>query len=66
MNQPKMTAKNLELLKEQLGAEELAYRKAVSFEGTFTDPALKNLAHETAQHHKQHFDALTNYLCSHC
>lgn len=65
MNKPKLTAKNLELIQDQLDAQQLAYKKIVCYENQFGDPNLKSLAHEIAQHHKQHFDALTNYLCSH-
>ena len=60
-----ITAKNLTILQDQLNQEALAYKKCDVYSTYFTDPALKNLATQMKQHHKQNFDGLFNYLNSH-
>lgn len=60
-----MTAKTLELLSEQLRFETLACKKSQVYSEYFQDPALKTLCTDVAQHHRQHFDALTQYLNKH-
>lgn len=64
-NSPQIDAKNLTIIEDQLKREALAYKKCSVYSNYFQDPALKNIANTAAQHHKQHFDALQNYLNSH-
>jgi hypothetical protein len=63
--QPQIDAKNLSYLEDTLTYEALACKKCAQYETMLTDPAQKNMAHQLAQHHRQHFDALYNYLQSH-
>lgn len=58
-------AKNLDILQDQMHHEALAYKKCSIYAGYFTEQPLKDMANSAAQHHKQHFDALQNYLNSH-
>lgn len=59
-----ITEKDLSILKDQMNAEALAYRKCSVYSGYFSDPALKDLACAAAQHHRQHFNVLETYLNS--
>lgn len=59
-----MTTKDLDVLKDQMSAVMLAYKKSAEYQGRFSDSTLSQLAAELAQHHQQHFDALNNYLSS--
>lgn len=62
---PQIDAKNLSYLEDTLSYEALACKKFTQYETMLTDPAQKNMVHQLAQHHRQHFDALYNYLQSH-
>lgn len=62
---PQIDSKNLSIIEDQLQHEALAYKKCSVYSGYFQDQALKSIANTAAQHHKQHFDALQNYLNSH-
>ena len=45
--------------------EALAYKKCKIYSELLDEQPLKDMACTFAQHHKQHFDALQNYLDSH-
>lgn len=60
-----LDVKDLEIIKDQLNHEALAYKKWSVYSGYFQDQTLTDIANTTARHHKQHFDALQNYLNSH-
>ena len=60
-----LDVKDLEIIKDQLNHEALAYKKWSVYSGYFQDQTLTDMANTTAQHHKQHFDVLQNYLNSH-
>jgi len=45
--------------------EALAYKKCRVCSEWLSDQTLKDIANRAAQHHKQHFDSLDNYLRSH-
>lgn len=60
-----LDTKNLGILQDQMHHEALAYKKCSVYTQYFTDPALRDIAGQAAQHHKQHFEALQNYLNSH-
>lgn len=62
---PDIDTKNLGIIQDQMHHEALAYKKASVYASYFTDPTLTNIARQSAQHHKQHFDALQSYLNSH-
>ena len=57
--------KNLDIIKDQMQHEALAYKKCTIYSEIFNEQPLKDMANCFAQHHKQHFDALQNYLNSH-
>ena len=57
--------KDLGIIQDQLIHEALAFKKWTVYENSFTDTQLKQIAQRTADHHKQHFDTLQNYLNSH-
>ena len=63
--QPQIDAKNLAYLDDTMNYEALACKKCEQYETMLTDPQQKNFVHQLAQHHKQHFDTLFNYLQSH-
>ena len=58
-------AKNLDIIKDQMYHEALAYKKCQVYASSLSEQPLKEMASTFAQHHKQHFDALQNYLNSH-
>lgn len=64
-NIPEIDAKDLTILEDQMNAEAMAYRKCTIYSNYFKDSTLSDLAMAAAQHHKQHFSALENYLNSH-
>lgn len=64
-DQPRMEAKNLTYLEDALNYEALACKKCEQYESMLIDPAQKNMVHQIAQHHRQHFDTLFSYLQSH-
>lgn len=53
---------DLTVVQDEMYQEALAYKKCKVYENRFQDPALKRMACEHAEHHRQHFDALNNYL----
>lgn len=62
---PKMSTKSLEYLEDVLEHEALLYRKYMQCAGEFQDQNLITMAQQAANHHKQRFDGLYNYLQSH-
>ena len=63
--QPQIEAKNLSYLEDTMNIEALACKKCEQYQTMLTDPTQKNMAQQLAQHHRQHFDSLFNYLQSH-
>ena len=57
--------KCLTIIEDQLQHEFLACKKAQEYAASFSNPDLKNLANTVAQHHRERFDRLFNYLNSH-
>ena len=57
--------KSLTILEDQLQHEFLACKKAREYALSFSNPDLKNLANTVAQHHRERFDRLFDYLNSH-
>jgi hypothetical protein len=64
-NQPQIESKNLTMLQDQMNHVALAYKKCDLYSTYLTDPNLKDLACSIAQHHKNHFSDMMNYLNSH-
>ena len=64
MAQP-ILSKSLSLMEDQMKQEALAVKKCNLYSTYFTDANLKTLSSELAQHHKQRFDELYDYLNSH-
>ena len=64
-DRPQIESKNLTILEDQLNYEALAYKKSDVYSNYFTDPSLKTMANQIAQHHRQNFNNLLNYLNSH-
>ena len=62
---PGIDTKNLGIIQDQMHHEALAYKKCCICSEWFTDQTLKDIAHRAAQHHREHFYALDNYLKSH-
>ena len=58
-------SKSLSYIEDLLSHEALAYKKCRIYSGYLTDSALKDVANNVAMHHKQHFDALQNYMSTH-
>ena len=58
-------AKNLDILKDHMQHEALAYKKCKVYAEALSEQPLKDMANTFAQHHQQHFSALQNYLNSH-
>lgn len=57
--------KSLTIIEDQLQHEFLACKKAQEYALSFANPDLKNLANTMAQHHRERFDRLFDYLNSH-
>lgn len=62
---PQLTATNLKVLVDQMNHEALASKKCDFFGPMIMDPALKGMVMSLAQHHREHYDKLFNYLNSH-
>lgn len=58
-------SKNLDIIKDQMHHEALAYKKCKIYSEILSEQPLKDMAGAFAQHHKEHFNALQNYLDSH-
>jgi len=63
--QPQLTATNLKVLIDQMNHEAIAKKKCEFFSSLLGDPALKGMTLTLAQHHREHYDKLFNYLNSH-
>lgn len=59
-----MTTRDLQAISDQLKQEELAVKKCCFYGGQLQDQQLKGLANTLAQHHKQQYDRLFQYLNS--
>lgn len=62
---PQISSKDLSMIEDQLSHEALAYKKCQAYAGYFMDTNAQNLANQLAQHHKQNFTNLLDYLNSH-
>ena len=62
---PQIETKNLGIVQDQMYHEALAYKKCCVYSEWFTDQNLKDMVNRAAQHHRDHFNALNNYLNSH-
>jgi len=60
-----LSTKNLTILEDQLNYEALSNKKLNLYAAYCTDTNLKSICDKAAKMHKQHFDNLYNYLCSH-
>ncbi len=63
--QSNIDTKNLTMIQDLLKQEAMAYKKCSVYAGYFADDTLISMANTAAAHHKQHFDALQNYMNSH-
>lgn len=61
-NQCSMDTKTLSLLKDQMEHEAVACKKMEAYAAQFSDQTLAGHANNLACHHRDHFDALFNYL----
>lgn len=57
-----LTAKELTLLSEALGAEQLLVKRFQDAATSCCDPNMKQQFEQTAQRHQQHFTTLQNFL----
>lgn len=64
-NTTSIQTKSLTILEDQMQHEFLACKKAEHYAQTFENPSLKSLASSMAQHHRERFDRLLDYLNNH-
>lgn len=57
-----IASKDLGTVQDEMYSEALAYKKCKVYESRFRDQALRSMAQQHAEHHRQHFDALKSYL----
>ena len=57
-----ISSTDLTVVQDEMYSEALAYKKCRVYADRFGDPTLKSMAEAHAEHHRQHFDALQNYL----
>ena len=57
-----LSSTDLTVVQDEMYSEALAYKKCRVYADRFGDPTLKSMAGAHAEHHRQHFDALQNYL----
>lgn len=62
---PELTARNLAILNDQLGAEQLLVHKFAQAAQTVQDQAVKSELQSMSELHRKHYDTLLNYLNSH-
>ncbi|HBV86328.1 MAG: hypothetical protein HGJ98_00910 [Desulfosporosinus sp.] len=62
---PELTAKNLTILNDQLGAEALLVHKFAQAAQAVQDQAISAQLTSMSQQHRKHYDTLLNYLNSH-
>ena len=57
-----LTAKELALLPDTLGTEQLLVKRFQNAASSCCDPQMKQQFEQTAQRHQQHFNTLQSYL----
>ncbi|MBR4659291.1 MAG: hypothetical protein IKP26_08570 [Clostridia bacterium] len=62
--QNSIDTKDLGTVQDEMYAEALAYKKCRVYGSRFQDQALKSMASTHAEHHRQHFETLRNFLDS--
>lgn len=62
---PELTARNLAILNDQLGAEALLVHKFNQAAQSVQDQAVSSQLSSISQQHRKHYDTLLNYLNSH-
>lgn len=62
---PELTARNLAILNDQLGAEALLVHKFAQAAQSVQDQAFSSQLSSISQQHRKHYDTLLNYLNSH-
>ena len=62
---PELTARNLAILNDQLGAEALLVHKFNQAAQSVQDQAVSSQLSSISQLHRKHYDTLLNYLNSH-
>jgi len=65
MIMPELTAKNLTILNDQLGAEALLVHKFAQAAQSVQDQAISSQLSAISGQHRKHYDTLLNYLNSH-
>ena len=61
-----LEGKDLNILKDQLGCEELAYKKCLLYSQQIGDQQLKGFVNQLASQHKQNYNTMQQYLSTHC
>ena len=64
-SKPELTARNLAILNDQLGAEALLVHKFVQASQSVQDQTISSELSAISKQHRQHYDTLLNYLNSH-
>jgi hypothetical protein len=62
---PGIEARNLIIIEDQLRLHAQAAKKCELYAASFADPALKSCASQLANHHRECFLSLMNYLDAH-
>lgn len=64
-SKPELTARNLAILNDQLGAEALLVHKFAQAAQSVQDKAISSELSAISSKHRSHYDTLLNYLNSH-
>ncbi|GAB6153533.1 hypothetical protein JCM17380_22830 [Desulfosporosinus burensis] len=64
-SKPELTAKNLAILNDQIGAEALLVHKFAQAAQSVQDQAISSQLANMSGQHRKHYDTLLNYLNSH-
>lgn len=64
-SKPELTARNLAILNDQLGAEALLVHKFSQAAQSVQDQAISSQLSNISAQHRKHYDTLLNYLNSH-
>ena len=59
-----ISTKDLSIIEDEMHTEALMYKKCSVYADYFSDPQLRSVAQQAAEHHRQHFDCLQSYLNS--
>lgn len=59
---PKLSVKDLLVIKDQLEAEQLTINKLQEYEAKLDDPGLKNMCKDMIKSHKNHYNTLVKHL----